>query len=87
MFSIVIQKFKLEGKIVFITTDGARSAKRQVEITSAEENIIIDIFEDPIDVDASDPDDTIVDIEEILCRLSVCEDDEHSSFVHTELPE
>lgn len=49
MFINVMQKFKLERKIAFITFDGARNAKIQVKIASDEKNVIMYVYEDESD--------------------------------------
>lgn len=46
-----MQKFKLNQTIGFINTDGLSNAKRQVKLSSNDENIIlVDNYEGPIDV-------------------------------------
>lgn len=74
MFINMTKKFKLDSKISFITTYAANSAKMQVMLTSAEENIILDIYEDPGGIAVLDSDYTAVYIDEILCCLKFGED-------------
>lgn len=40
-------EYKIENNVGFVTTDGASSAKRQINLTAAEEEILLDIMYDP----------------------------------------
>lgn len=54
MFFKVMRKFKIDLKIGFITTDGESNEKCQVNLTSMEDNIIIEIYGDPSELMAND---------------------------------
>lgn len=76
MFINIMRKFKVDLKIVFITTNGASKAKRQVLLTSEEENILLDLFEDPnveITQDNDDDSENIVYIDDVLSLLELKE--------------
>lgn len=62
-----------EKKIVFVTTDGASNAKRQIRISAEEEQVLLDIHYDPSkDDDGEGTDnDTEVDEDDLLHPLSV----------------
>lgn len=55
MFTNTMRKCKVGGMISFITAGGESSTKGQVELASAEENVIVDVYEDP----GENPDDEL----------------------------
>lgn len=76
MFGTIMSKFKLDGKIAFVTTDDVSSAKRQVCLKSEEESIMIDIHEDPGENREGEH-----FIDDILCQLEL---DDVQSFVQSD---
>lgn len=77
MFINIMRKFKPNSKLGFISTDWGSSAKREVKLTSEEENTLSNLFDDPRNADNMDTDsdnDIFVDIDEILSFLYLKED-------------
>lgn len=43
----VAHEYKIENKLGFVTTDGSRNAKRQIKMTAAKKELLLDIMYDP----------------------------------------
>lgn len=62
------RKYGLSAKVCFVTTDGASNAKRQVDLSAAQEGVLLDIVNDPsfdVDVEMSENNNHPIDCEEL----------------------
>lgn len=62
-------QFMLDGKLRFVSRDGASAAKPQVWLKSEEEEIILDIQDDPSNEEES----CEIDFDTVLCQLELNE--------------